>query len=732
MPGLEFLYAFGREVMVALYEGGLWILVGFVVAGILHVWVDPSRLARHLGDRSLGAALRGAVIGAPIPLCSCAVLPAAIELRKKGASREATLSFLITTPEVGVDAVAFTTAYFGPVMGVIRPLVAIVTGVVAGALSLRMPDDGRPLAAPPCRVHPDGAPAPDAAHDHDHDHDEHAHHGHDHGDPLAADAPATPETFVQKLRRGMRYSFVDLFDDLGFWLAFALVLTGFLSALLPADFFDTYFPSSIAAMALMVVLGAPMYVCASASTPLAAMFVAKGASAGAALVFLLVGPPMNGATLATVRRFLGPEMVRVYLGSIIGVAMAAGLLVDLLLPDLGDMVRLGEPLEPEVLAPLKTLGMLVFTWYLVRSLRRTGLRAGLHEMFANVRDAAAWGREIDLMPLLRSRITQAVLAVWVAATLLEGIHRVPPGQLGLVRRFGALEGAPRQPGLVYALPFIDELSLVKTDAVRERPINFLARPGSLERDRDPEATLYVTADENLIDIHAEVQYRAADPVRFRLEVEDPDAVLGAVTRAQLLQAMALHPIDATYTRDRAEVETWLLGRVRADAERLGLGLSIVSVRLLDVHAPDTVHEAFRDVASAHEDRLTTIHQATEYANGVVAVARGEAEKLVAESQAWAMQRLVQAHGDSYRFLALAEVHQQAPALTEARLYVETAERVLPGARKVIRATDDGPQGYELWLRGEGMGQPAPAIGPAVAAKPRTPPSMEELMEEDDE
>lgn len=721
MPGLDFPYAFGREVLVALYEGGLWILVGFFVAGVLHVWVDPSRLARHLGDRSLGAALRGAVIGAPIPLCSCAVLPAAIELRKKGASREATLSFLITTPEVGVDAVAFTTAYFGPVMGVIRPLVAIVTGVVAGALSLRTPDDGHVPAPPPCRIHGH------AMDEHDH------HHGHDHDDPLAAHA-ATAEPFGRKLGRGMRYAFVDLFDDLGFWLAFALVLTGFLSALLPADFFDTYFPSSIAAMALMVVLGAPMYVCASASTPLAAMFVAKGASAGAALVFLLVGPPMNGATLATVRRFLGPEMVRVYLGAIIGVAMAAGLLVDLLLPDLGDSVRLGGPMEPEMLAPVKLLGMLIFTWLLVRSLRRTGVRTGLHEMFANVRDAAAWGRQLDVRPLLRSRITQAVLAVWVAAMLLEGIHRVPTGQLGLLRRFGALAGAPRQPGLVYVLPFVEELSLVKTDAVRERPINFVARPGSLERDRDPEATLYVTADENLIDVHAEVQYRAADPVRFRLQVEDPDALLGAAVRGQLMQAMALHPIDATYTRDRAAVEAWLLERVRTDAERLGLGVAIVSVRLLDVHAPDTVHEAFRDVASAHEDRLTTIHQATEYANGVVAVARGEAEKLVAESQAWAMQRLVQAHGDAYRFLALAEAHEQAPALTETRLYVETAERVLPGARKVIRATDSGPQGYELWLRGDAAAAPpATGIGPAIAAKPKTlPQSIEDAMEDDDE
>jgi membrane protease subunit HflK len=98
-----------------------------------------------------------------------------------------------------------------------------------------------------------------------------------------------------------------------------------------------------------------------------------------------------------------------------------------------------------------------------------------------------------------------------------------------------------------------------------------------------------------------------------------------------------------------------------------------------------------------------------------------------------MQRLVQAQGDSYRFLALAEAHQQAPALTETRLYVETAERVLPGARKVIRATDGGPQGYELWLRADPAAQPQPGLGPAMTAKPKAPPtSIEDAMEDDDE
>lgn len=700
-----------RETAATMYEGGLWILFGFAVAGALHVLVNPARLVKHLGARSLGACFRASLLGAPIPLCSCGVLPAAMALRRKGASREATLSFLITTPEIGVDSVAFTAAYFGPVMGVIRPVVSMITGVVAGALSLRMPEhecDGQAMA-------------------------DHAHHGHDHGPAATDDAPPVAETARQKVRRAARYAFVDLFDDVGFWLLMAVLLTGLLSAVLPADFFDRYFPSSIAAMALMVLIGAPLYVCASASTPLAALFVAKGASAGAALVFLLVGPATNGATMMALRRFLGPGLVQIYLGSVIGVAVTAGLLVDLLLPDLGESVSLGDPSGPELLAPLKIVGAIAFAWLLLRSLRRTGVRSGLHELAANTRASLAWVLDLRLGPILRSRPLQALAGLWLAAAVLGGFHRVSPGHEAVMQRFGALDGAPRQPGLVYAIPVVDSVSLVRTAQVRERPINFTTKPGSLVRDTDPDAPLYLTADENLIDVRAEVLFRARDAVRFRLGVEDPEAVLGAIARGQLVHALAAHPIDLVYTRERAEVEAWLLRRVRDDVEAMQLGVEVVDVRLLDVHAPAKVHDAFRDVASAHEDRLTTIHQAEEYSAGVVAVARGEAEKALADAEARALERRVRAEADATRFLALAAAHRTAPEVTEARMYIETAERVLPGARKVIRSARGGPQGYELWLRGDGTPVIPPALASPVtpaAAQPRR--TIATVMEDDED
>jgi HflK protein len=702
---LAVLEAIGREIASTLYEGSLWILLGFIVAGALHVLIDPLRLARLLGERSVSACVRAALLGAPIPLCSCGVLPTAAALRKKGASREATLSFLITTPEVGVDSIAMTAAYFGPLMAVIRPLVAVVTGITAGALSLRTPE------GPEDRTTGGAADAHEGA-------------GHARGDPShrhhASVAPAfdSPERPLAKLRRAARFAFVDIFDDLAFWLLLAVALTALVGALLPADFFARVVPSGVASMVLMVVVGAPLYVCASASTPLAAAFVAKGASAGAALVFLLVGPATNAATMATVRRTLGPRLVPIYLSSIVGVAIAAGLFVDVVFPGLGDAVAAAEAPAGDVLAPAKQVAMGLFAALLLASLWRTGIRAHLRELGENARASLQWLARLRLSDLVASAPVRVVAALWLLAVMVEGFTSVPAGAQALVRRFGALTGMPREPGLVFAVPIAERVTVIRTAAVRERPINFALKSGSLAREPDPDVPLYVTADENLIDVRAAVHFRVREPAAFALGSEDTEGLLAAVTRAELASAMAAHPIDLLYTRVRADAQARLLERVRAEAERLDLGVDVLAVRLIDVHAPFMVHDAFRDVASAREDRETTIHQASEYAAGVVAIARGEAEKRVADARGWALGRLSRARADAERFLALTAVHRRAPALTEARLYLETAERVLPGARKVVRATVSGPRGYELWLRAGDPGLVRP--GPEPAGPPTLP------------
>ncbi len=603
-------------------------------------------------------------------------------LRKKGASREATLSFLITTPETGVDSIAVTYAFFGPVLAVVRPVVAVVTGLVAAAISLRSPGTGQEPepgpAAAACDDCGDDAPGEVAS-------------------PAGGSGSVSPSP-AARLRVAARYAFVDLFDDLGFWLAFAFLLAGVLSTLLPGDFFARLLPGTIVPMLAMVAVGVPLYVCASASTPLAALFVAKGASVGAALVFLLVGPATNAATIGAVSRVLGRPFLRIYLGTIIGVAIAAGLAVDLLLPDLAQQVRFGSGGDGAAFGLLKTAGALVLVALLAASLRRTGLRPGLGELRDNAVATIGWLRGLRLRPILASRVTQVLLALWVASIVLSGLVSVPPGAVALQQRFGRLLGAPHPPGAVLALPGVDRVELVRTDEIRTQPIGYRTVGRALGRSPLVDESMYVTGDENVIDLHAEAQWRVSDPVAFRLGVEKPDALLAAVVRARLVEAMAGSSIDAVYTDARAEVETKLVEAVRHDVAGLGLGIEVVGLRLLDVHAPATVHDAFRDVASAHEDRLTTIHRAHEYEVGEVTVARGHAARAVAQAEGQAAARVAGARGAASAFEALAGEHRRAPAALEDRLFLETAERALTGARKIIRPAPGTGPATEIWLR----------------------------------
>src|SRR5689334_13341233 len=138
---IDLLVSAVQQTFWVLYEGALFILIGFAIAGAVHVVLNPDRIVRHLGDRSMKSAALAALLGAPIPLCSCGVLPTAMLLRRKGASREATLSYVATTTETGVDSIALTLAFFGPLFAIVRPLAAVATGLVAAFFSLRQPDD---------------------------------------------------------------------------------------------------------------------------------------------------------------------------------------------------------------------------------------------------------------------------------------------------------------------------------------------------------------------------------------------------------------------------------------------------------------------------------------------------------------------------------------------------------------------------------------------------------------
>ncbi len=278
-----------------------WLLLGLIAAGLIKAWVSESWMNRWLGGRGLGPVTRAAVVGAPLPLCSCGVLPAALGLHRSGASRGSTLSFLIATPETGVDSVAVTYALMGPFMAVVRPIAAIFSAVFTGILGGLAPErPAGPQKAACCRDNSCCSGAP------------------------AEGSKRIPESGWSRSISGLRYAMTDILDDLALWLALGIIAAGALITWLP--------PQALAqwgsGLPAMLAIGVPMYICATASTPLAASLLLLGVSPGTVLVFLLAGPATNIATLGLLRRELGGPVLALYLFGIGAAAIACGLATD--------------------------------------------------------------------------------------------------------------------------------------------------------------------------------------------------------------------------------------------------------------------------------------------------------------------------------------------------------------------------------------------------------------------
>jgi len=298
-----------------------YLLLGLLIAGLVKVLLPSAVVARHLGGNDWRSVSLASLVGAPLPLCSCSVVPTAAALRRRGASPGATTSFLIATPETGVDSIGITWALFDPLMTIARPLAAVLTAVGAGGVVNALAR-ARPVPAAP-------APPPEDCCGHTGIGRDEETAGHEHEGDALLDAPP-PRGPVATLRESVRYGFGPLLADLTPWLLLGFLIAGAIAVLVPDDVFTRALPGGWPARFAMLVLGVPMYVCATASTPIAAALVLKGLEPGAALIFMLAGPATNAATLAVVGGMLGRRVVVVYVATIAASALLLGWMVDLL------------------------------------------------------------------------------------------------------------------------------------------------------------------------------------------------------------------------------------------------------------------------------------------------------------------------------------------------------------------------------------------------------------------
>ncbi len=316
-----------------------YLLFGFLAAGLLSVLVSPQTVERHLGGHGFWPVLKAALFGIPLPLCSCSVLPVTASLRRHGAGRGAAVAFLISAPETGVDSILATFSLLGPVWAVFKPLAALASGLAGGALVdvLEPHGEADTQAVAPCE---------DAC--------------------CGEEAAAGRNRFARIIAHG----FIELPRDIGRPLLIGMLIAGAIAVFVPQTVLETV-GTGFGGIVFLMLLGIPMYVCATASIPVAAALVMKGASPGAALAFLMTGPATNAAGIATVWKMMGARTALVYLGSIAFTALGAGLLFDLLVKEM-KIPPLSPPhemLPDEVKIASAVLLVLVLGYALLRPAR---------------------------------------------------------------------------------------------------------------------------------------------------------------------------------------------------------------------------------------------------------------------------------------------------------------------------------------------------------------------------
>jgi len=600
------------------------------------------------------------------------VLPAGLTLRREGASKGATVSFLISVPETDIVSILLTYGLLGPVMAVFRPVAAVITAMVTGTLVNLLE-----------RFERRSANAGD--------------------DQAASDECARRNEYdPQKgaLWNAAHYGFVKFFDDIIMSLLIGIILGGAITALLPGLGIERLSGSTWLTMLAMLVVGIPMYVCATSSTPIAAGLIASGISPGAALVFLLAGPATNMASLIVLYKHLGRMTLIVYLACIAVISILMGVWLDVIVTAPSIAQYWDAPLSAETsVGAFKIAGAVLLAVLSYLSLRR--LRAF---------DRALQGLNRVVGLSLRSgQVKAGAVALLVIAYVCSGFFVVMPGQRAAETRFGRIIRPDLEPGLHYSWPYpIGRADVESVARVRRVELGFrrpaVASPIGIVTPQDKTLlgeSWMLTGNEDIIAITWVMQYRVADStdgfLNYVYGVADQEELVRCATESTIRQTVGCRNIDTLLTTDRGDVESEAvrhLGDLLADYRA---GIEVVGLHLQDVHAPPDVHPAFRDVASAAEDKAKEVNFAEEYAERVVRQARGDAAGKVRAAEANGTEIVELAAGESGAFLEKLEAYRVSPAITWLRLYFESVDNWLPPLTKYVNLAGDAGAELDLWL-----------------------------------
>ncbi|HDZ40187.1 MAG TPA: heavy metal-associated domain-containing protein [Bacteroidetes bacterium] len=293
---------YAREFLNELYfittEMAPYLLLGFFFAGVLYLLFPKKKVRQYMGRNRTGAVVNASILGIPLPLCSCGVIPTGLSFYRNGASRGSTVSFLISTPQTGIDSILVTYSMLGLPFALIRPFIALFTGISGGLLTNRLTKREKEKEI-----------------------------------SVTDNNNTLPSGFFPKIKAMFRYAFVEFLQDIMGWLIIGLLIAALIAVFVPDDFFAGRTGNDILEMFIILIAAVPVYICATASVPIAAVLMLKGLSPGAALVLLMAGPATNAATITMIGKVMGRKSLLAYLVSIISGALVFGFLINTFMPE---------------------------------------------------------------------------------------------------------------------------------------------------------------------------------------------------------------------------------------------------------------------------------------------------------------------------------------------------------------------------------------------------------------
>ena len=350
---MEYILNFFASLLSMFLEMAPFIMLGLLLVGVLHAFVKRSFIMKLIGDSNFKSVVKAALLGIPLPLCSCGVVSTAVEIKKSGASNGAVTSFLIATPETSIDSILVTYSLMGPIMAILRPICAFVSGILGGVMvntfakNDNMNIDKEPTSSCCCDNDKNKEPLQTSYSCHEEEkssqiscscHKEKSCPSDNKPeDTISGCCEENHEvvtktlTLKDKLKSIFTYSFGTFLDDIAVHFTVGIIIAAFIATFIPADFFiNLGINSGIFAMLLMVLIGLPMYICSTASIPIALSLFSKGLSPGATFVFLVAGPVTNIASMIVLSKVMGKKVILIYICSIVFSTVIFGLLIDFL------------------------------------------------------------------------------------------------------------------------------------------------------------------------------------------------------------------------------------------------------------------------------------------------------------------------------------------------------------------------------------------------------------------